>query len=77
MHTNYSPDSEGDIEVYLHQAKSMGLSYVLFTDHADFGTADKNFIKKIDYDEYFSKMKDLQIKFDTPIKVGIEVGYGI
>ncbi|MFA7533685.1 MAG: histidinol-phosphatase HisJ family protein [Tissierellaceae bacterium] len=75
VHTNYSPDGEGKVEGYVLKAKEMGLEFVTFTDHADFGTKDKDFMVHIDYDKYFHMMKELEEKHNIPIKIGVEIGY--
>ena len=75
VHSYYSPDSKADIKEYIIKAKEMGLDYIMFTDHTDFGTTDKDFMKLIDYDEYFNRMNGLQEEFNIPIKIGVEIGY--
>ena len=74
VHTNYSADSNADIDKYILKAKDLGLEYILFTDHMDFGLSDPSF-KDIDFDKYFSHMKDLEEKHGLEIKIGIEIGY--
>jgi len=75
VHTSYSPDSEADIKAYLIEAKGLGLDFVMFTDHIDIGTTDELFKERIDYVEYFSRMKHLQEEYDIPIQIGVEIGY--
>lgn len=75
VHTNYSPDGEGNVEKYISRAKEMGLQYIMFTDHADFGTKDKDFMVHIDYPKYFQMMKELEERHSFPIKIGVEIGY--
>ena len=38
--------------------KKMDLEYIIFTDHQDFGTNEKNYVPLIDYDEYIHTMKN-------------------
>jgi len=75
VHTRFSPDSSADIESYLLRAKALGLTSVMFTDHADFGTGDELFKDLIDYEGYFNHMKTLEKAYGIPIRVGVEVGY--
>ena len=75
VHTSFSPDSMADIDEYINKAKLLGLEYILFTDHKDFGSIDPKFEFFIDYDEYFSTLKELETKHNFPIKIGIEIGY--
>lgn len=74
VHTKYSPDSNADIDQYILKAKDLGLEYILFTDHMDFDSVDPSF-NNINYDDYFSHMKDLEEKYGLPIKLGVEIGY--
>src|SRR5699024_3627334 len=74
VHTKFSPDSNADIVAYINRAKKLGLKHVLFTDHIDFGTLDPYF-RDIDFDEYFKIMKELESRYDFPIKIGVEIGY--
>lgn len=75
VHTYFSPDSEATIEEYLLKAKDLGLSSVIFTDHADMGAIEVDFRERIDYKKYFKTMKALEEKYEIPIKIGIEIGY--
>ena len=75
VHTKYSPDSNANIIDYIKIAKELGLEYLIFTDHVDFGTNDPDFSKVIDYDQYKKVMKALEDKYEIPIKIGVEIGY--
>ena len=75
VHTRFSPDSNADVIKYITTAKELGLKYVLFTDHMDFGTKEPYFMEHIDYDEYIGYMKGLENEYSLPIKIGIEIGY--
>ena len=75
VHTNYSPDSEADIKIYLAKAKELGLDYIMFTDHMDFGNSHPLFQNPIDYSEYFKTIKDLEEEYEIPIQIGVEIGY--
>lgn len=75
VHTDYSPDSDADIEKYLIRAKELGLESIMFTDHRDIGGVNVNFQKKIDYKNYFKTMKRLEEEYEIPIKIGVEIGY--
>ena len=74
VHTHYSPDSDASIKKYLIQAKELGLEYVIFTAHIDFGGTEIEFQKHIDYDEYFETMKSFEQEYKMPIRVGVEIG---
>ena len=75
VHTRYSFDSEASIEEYLINGKRMGLQYIIFTDHQDFGTNEKNFVPLIDYGEYIHTMEKLEKEYQLPINIGVEIGY--
>jgi histidinol-phosphatase (PHP family) len=75
VHTSYSPDSEADIREYIVGAKKLGLDFVMFTDHVDFGTTDEMFMEHIDYGKYFGRMKLFQEECGFPVQVGVEIGY--
>lgn len=75
VHTRFSPDSNADVIKYITTAKELGLKYVLFTDHMDFGTKEPYFMEHINYDEYIGYMKGLENEYSLPIKIGIEIGY--
>ncbi len=75
VHTRFSPDSQADIHAYLKAGKRLGLEFVMFTDHVDFGTTDPEFMEPIDYRGYFEEMKRLEEAYEIPIQVGVEIGY--
>lgn len=75
VHTKYSPDSNAKIIDYIKIGKELGLEYLIFTDHVDFGSNDPDFSGIIDYDEYKKVMKALEDKYEIPIKIGVEIGY--
>ena len=75
VHTSHSPDSDADVREYIMKAKALGLDFVMFTDHVDFGTTDELFMDHIDYGEYFRRMKKLQEEHGFPVQVGVEIGY--
>ena len=75
VHTKFSPDSQEEVETYLTKAKELGLDYVLFTDHVDFGGIDPDFMDHIDYYKYKEYMKKLEFQYEIPIKIGVEIGY--
>ncbi|MCD6434838.1 MAG: PHP domain-containing protein, partial [Clostridiales bacterium] len=43
VHTEYSPDSSGDMEKYIIKAKKLGQNEIMFTDHIDIGSPDDMF----------------------------------
>lgn len=75
VHTEFSPDSDAEVVKYISKAKDLGLDYVLFTDHMDFGTTDSDFKEHLDYEKYRDHMKRLEDQYEIPIKIGIEIGY--
>ncbi|MEA3423229.1 MAG: histidinol-phosphatase HisJ family protein [Bacillota bacterium] len=75
VHTEYSPDSSGDMEKYILRAKMLKQDEIMFTDHIDIGSPDEMFKKLIDYDQYFQQVSELKKKYDIDIKVGVEMGY--
>jgi len=75
VHTSYSPDAEGEVIDYIKRARMSKQNFIVFTDHADFGTRDKDFMVHIDYDRYFKVMKELEEVYAITIKIGVEIGY--
>jgi len=75
VHTEYSPDSSGDMEKYIAKAKKLDQNEIMFTDHIDIGSPDEMFHKLTDYDQYFQRTMELKKKYNIDIKVGVEMGY--
>ncbi|MCF7926719.1 MAG: histidinol-phosphatase HisJ family protein [Candidatus Izimaplasma sp.] len=77
VHTNYSPDADEDatFSSYITQAKKMGLTELIFTDHVDFDAAHPLFKTPINYDTYIKEFNSLKNASDFPIKLGVEIGY--
>lgn len=75
VHTEFSPDSQAEVVKYITKAKELGLDYLLFTDHVDFGGIDPDFMEHIDYYKYKEYMKNLESQYEIPIKIGVEIGY--
>lgn len=75
VHTKFSPDSQADVVEYILKAKELGLEYIVFTDHMEFGVKSPKFQRYIDYDYYIRYMKELEEEYEIPIKIGVEIGY--
>lgn len=75
VHTSWSPDSSADAARYIRRAKALGLDFIMFTDHVDFGSTDPDFLRKPDYRAYFRQMRELSERHEFPIQVGVEIGY--
>jgi histidinol-phosphatase (PHP family) len=76
-HTHYSPDADQKTTFidYVNQAKSLGFSGVMVTDHVDYDSPDPLFEKIIDYQAYFDDVRSVQQKTGFDIRVGVELGY--
>lgn len=78
IHTNFSPDADENatFEAYISQAKKIGLSKIIFTDHVDFDAAHPLFKTPIDYDIYMEKYQEvLQKTKNIELGLGVEIGY--
>lgn len=77
IHTRYSPDADqrADFQSYIKQAKKLGLSRLLFTDHVDFDAVHPLFHTQIDYDKYVQDFINIKQKSDLDISLGVEIGY--
>ena len=75
MHSNFSNDSNADMEDMIKRSIDLGLKEICFTDHVDYDLdSDDSF--GIDYNKYFDKIQSLQNKYkdNISIKKGIEIG---
>ncbi|MDD8049179.1 MAG: histidinol-phosphatase HisJ family protein [Thomasclavelia sp.] len=73
MHTSFSVDGEVPMEQMVTKAIELGLNEIAITDHVDYGIKHESIC---DYDNYFKKIEELQIKYQDQIviKKGIEFG---
>ncbi len=75
MHSNFSGDSQTDMEVMIKRSIDLGLKEICFTDHVDYDIiSDVPF--KTDYNAYFEKLNYYKDKYKNQIiiKKGIEMG---
>ena len=74
MHTNYSNDSQYDMEKAILKAIDMGLDEICFTEHSDYGTMG-NYV--VDYEDYYQGYLKWKEKYKTQIliKLGGEFGF--
>ena len=77
LHTQFSPDADpqATMEKYIEEAKRLGISGLVYTDHLDLDTPVELFQKTIEYDSYYQKYLSVKEKIDLPIRLGIEIGY--
>lgn len=76
MHTNFSSDSDANIEDMIETAISLGLKEIAITDHLDYQYPDPEFPFLLDYDAYSQKIAQMQEKYSEKIIIrkGIEFG---
>ncbi len=76
-HTRYSPDADQKTTClsYVNQAKLLGFSGVMVTDHVDYDSPDPLFQEMIDYDVYFKDIEHVRKQTGFDIRVGVELGY--
>ena len=90
MHTEFSDDSEYEMEEVVKDAISLGIDEICFTDHVDYGIKldhgepgttprlndDGTPLRNVDYPNYFKKIEYLQNKYKDQITIrkGLEFG---
>ncbi|MBE6008881.1 MAG: histidinol-phosphatase HisJ family protein [Lachnospiraceae bacterium] len=76
MHSNFSSDSEAEMEDMILSAIDKGLTHIALTDHVDFMYPDPEYPFLIDYDEYRKKAMGLIDKYSKKINIafGVEMG---
>ena len=90
VHTEFSDDSEYEMEEVVKHAIEIGLDEICFTDHVDYGVKldhgttgkiprlapDGQPYRNVDYPNYFAKIEMLQKKYEGQIviKKGLEFG---
>ena len=90
VHSEFSDDSEYEMEEVVKDAIAFGLDEICFTDHVDYGIKidcgveattprlDENGLplRNVDYPKYFSKIEYLQDKYKEQITIrkGLELG---
>jgi histidinol-phosphatase (PHP family) len=76
LHTNFSSDSDTDMEKMILQAIKLGLKEIAITDHIDFDYPDPDFPFLFDYTDYAKKIQQYQQLYgDTiQIRIGVELG---
>lgn len=75
MHSNFSADSQTDMEDMIKRSIDLGLKEICFTDHVDYDIiSDVSF--ETDYTSYFKRLEYYQYKYknNISIKKGIEMG---
>ena len=90
VHSEFSSDSNYEMEEVVKDAISIGLDEICFTDHVDYGiqldhgeqgttprlNPDGSPLRNVDYPKYFNKIEYLQDKYKNKItiKKGLEFG---
>jgi histidinol-phosphatase (PHP family) len=76
-HTKYSPDADQKTTFlsYVNQARLLGFSGVMVTDHVDYDSTDPLFQHIIDYDAYFEDIENIKSQTGFDLRVGVELGY--
>lgn len=76
VHSYYSFDSDQKIEEYLVEAKRLGLSYFVLTDHCDLNYLDNGKDLFFSLEKQSEELFKLQEQFkDIKLLRGIEIGY--
>ena len=70
MHTNYSNDSQYDMEKAILKAIDMGLDEICFTEHSDYGTMG-NYV--VDYEDYYQGYLKWKEKYKNQIVIKLVV----
>ena len=63
-HTNFSSDSEAEMEHMIQKAISLGLKEIALTDHIDYRYPDPNFPFLFDYKNYAKKINLFREKYE-------------
>lgn len=76
VHSNFSSDSELDMEKGILRAIELGLSGIAFTDHLDIDYVDHEAEYQYDFNEYFRKIGALKDKYADQIEIltAVEIG---
>lgn len=77
MHCNFSGDSDANPEDMIKSAIEKNLSGICFTDHLDFDFPEEPNVFLLDYDNYFSTLRELKDKYSNKISVNIGVEMGL
>lgn len=75
VHTEFSCDSDADMEQYVKRAMERNIHTICFTDHVDMNENDYGY-NYYSPERYFEKFKQVKEKYDSHIKIyaGIEFG---
>jgi histidinol-phosphatase (PHP family) len=76
-HTHYSPDADQKTTFlsYVNQARKLGFSGVMVTDHVDFDSTDPLFQNVIDYNMVFKDAEHVKRETGFDVRVGVELGF--
>lgn len=76
MHSNFSSDSDAEMEDMVKSAIAMGIKHIAITDHVDYFYPDPEFPFMIDYEDYRKAVFDLKDKYKNYIDIafGVEMG---
>jgi histidinol-phosphatase (PHP family) len=76
IHTEFSRDSQADLEQYFIKAKKLGLDKICMTDHIDFEIPYYDYKDdSFDYERLKLKATDLSVQYDIKPIIGAEIGY--
>lgn len=76
IHSNYSKDSQENLESYFKKASEIGCKYLITTEHVDFYLVEYKETWDVDFYNLKKDLKKLSEKYPniTPL-LGIEIGY--
>lgn len=76
IHSNFSADCTTPMEKTIEQACKRGIEEVCFTEHVDYDYPDKSITFEFDMAEYDKKIKQMQKKYASRVRIkkGLEIG---
>lgn len=76
MHSEFSGDSDQNIEQLIQYAIQIGLREIAITDHAEYGLQNLPSSFILDFPKYVKRIQNLQEKYkkEIQIRLGVEVG---
>ncbi|MDM8534358.1 histidinol-phosphatase HisJ family protein [Clostridiaceae bacterium HSG29] len=76
VHSNFSSDSNEEMEDIIKEAINRNIEIIAFTDHIDYEYSDPNISFDFDISEYFYEIERLKNKYNSRIKIlkGLELG---
>lgn len=77
MHTNFSSDSETEMEAMIQKSIQLGLKEIAITDHIDYDYPDQNYPFLFEYESYAKQVHAFQEKYQDKISILLGVEFGL